>query len=71
MASTQMASPTELDDFRVDLGGLQQLTAAGADIEPEDTPSIPPADGGKAAWLFLAGSFCIEMLLWGTRTVLR
>ena len=25
----------------------------------------PQADGGKDAWLFLAGCFTIEMLLWG------
>lgn len=27
--------------------------------------SLPMADGGKDAWLFLAGSFCIEALTWG------
>ena len=26
---------------------------------------IPPADHGKAAWLFLAGCFFIEGLVWG------
>ena len=26
---------------------------------------LPPADGGRAAWLFLFGSFMIEMFLWG------
>jgi hypothetical protein len=26
---------------------------------------LPPADSGRAAWLFLFGSFMIEMLLWG------
>ena len=25
----------------------------------------PKADGGKEAWLFLAGCFCIEALTWG------
>lgn len=29
------------------------------------THSIPPPDHGKAAWLFLAGCFIIEGLVWG------
>lgn len=28
-------------------------------------PPLPPADRGKAAWLFLAGSFLVEALVWG------
>lgn len=28
--------------------------------------SLPKADGGKEAWLFLAGCFFIEGLVWGT-----
>ena len=31
-----------------------------------ETCSIKPADSGKDAWLFLAGSFILEALLWGT-----
>jgi len=27
--------------------------------------SLAPADGGWEAWLFLLGSFLIEMLIWG------
>lgn len=27
--------------------------------------SLPPADGGVRAWLFLAGCFFIEALVWG------
>ena len=27
--------------------------------------SLPPADGGKAAWLFLAACFVIEALVFG------
>lgn len=26
---------------------------------------LPRVDGGKDAWLFLAGCFCIEALVWG------
>lgn len=27
--------------------------------------SLPPADRGKDAWLFLAGCFMVEALIWG------
>ncbi|KAK2050658.1 major facilitator superfamily transporter [Colletotrichum somersetense] len=27
--------------------------------------SLPPVDGGKRAWLFLAACFAVEMLVWG------
>ncbi len=27
--------------------------------------SLPPADRGKAAWLFLAAGFVVEALVWG------
>jgi MFS family permease len=32
---------------------------------PRQEISLPRADGGKDAWLFLAGCFCIEALVWG------
>jgi hypothetical protein len=28
--------------------------------------SLPQADGGKDAWLFLAACFVVEALVWGT-----
>ncbi|KAK4189528.1 monocarboxylate transporter 10 [Podospora australis] len=30
-----------------------------------EMPSLPPVDGGKQAWLFLAAAFMIEALVWG------
>ena len=27
--------------------------------------SLPPADGGKQAWLFLTACFLVEALIWG------
>ena len=33
-----------------------------------ETSSLPPADGGWAAWLFLTGSFTIETLIWGSHS---
>jgi hypothetical protein len=48
-------------------------TAASSEFEladrGEDAPqhqvSLPPVDGGKDAWLFLAASFIVEALVWG------
>lgn len=35
-------------------------------IPPDsDQEALPPADGGKEAWLFLAACFIIEALIWG------
>ncbi|KIX98653.1 uncharacterized protein Z520_05954 [Fonsecaea multimorphosa CBS 102226] len=42
--------------------GNRQITD---EVEAHETTTLPPVDGGRAAWLFLSGSFCIEMLLWG------
>lgn len=33
-----------------------------------EMPSLPPVDGGKDAWLFLAACFMIEALVWGAWT---
>ena len=47
--------------------------AYGTDVIAAETPSqaplhefsLPPVDGGKDAWLFLAACFMIEGLVWG------
>jgi hypothetical protein len=40
---------------------------------PDDTheslSGLPPKDGGKAAWLFLAAAFVVELLTFGGRFV--
>ncbi len=66
MAPTNDISQMEL----VNVAGDLHRTAEEADVEPEETASLPPVDGGRAAWLFLAGSFFIEMLLWGMKLCL-
>jgi hypothetical protein len=35
-------------------------------FEIEQTP-LPPADGGKEAWLVLAGCTVIQLPVWGTQ----
>lgn len=34
-------------------------------MEEQEQVSLPRADGGREAWLFLAGCFCIEALTFG------
>jgi hypothetical protein len=51
---------------------LGHNNTAGTDVV-QDSPgqtshhefSLPPADGGKAAWLFLAAGFVVEAFVWG------
>lgn len=31
----------------------------------QDVEALPPVDGGKDAWLVLAGCFVLEALVWG------
>ena len=38
---------------------------ASNESTPRQEFSLPPVDGGKDAWLFLAGCFMIEALVWG------
>lgn len=37
------------------------------DVTPSEIeqPSLPPADGGKAAWLLLASCCLIQLPVWG------
>ena len=44
---------------------LQSLHRGVEDNAEHVGASLPPADTGKAAWLFLAGSFILEALVWG------
>ncbi|KAI0976265.1 MFS general substrate transporter [Xylaria arbuscula] len=45
------------------VGSLEQ----GVDDNSQGNPefSLPPADGGKEAWLFLAACFVVDALVWG------
>lgn len=33
--------------------------------DPDHEFSLPPVDGGKQAWCFLAAAFCVDALIWG------
>ncbi|KAF1969355.1 MFS general substrate transporter [Bimuria novae-zelandiae CBS 107.79] len=49
---------------------MADTTPASSEFELEDRgerspQQLPPVDGGKDAWLFLAASFVVEALVWG------
>ena len=46
------------------LHGVQSRHSHPHELQNEHV-SPPKADGGRDAWLFLAGCFCIEALTWG------
>ena len=52
--STNIREP----DFEAD-GQESQTATRGQEF------SLPEADGGKEAWLFLAGCFMVEAMVWG------
>ncbi|KAK3990546.1 monocarboxylate transporter 10 [Cladorrhinum sp. PSN332] len=61
-----------LSPIPIELESLESLPPSPSP-SPEDgiintgheLPSLPPVDGGKEAWLFLAACFMIEALVWG------
>lgn len=50
-----------------DLHQLQDVEGVGEEqqVVPGGQTSVPRPDGGKHAWLFLAGCFVFEALIWG------
>ncbi|KAI0528005.1 MFS general substrate transporter [Xylaria bambusicola] len=53
----------ELELIRSQVGSPEQGTTDNLDGNAEF--SLPPVDGGKEAWLFLAASFVVDALIWG------
>ncbi|KAF6817192.1 major facilitator superfamily transporter [Colletotrichum sojae] len=61
------------DPYSAETSGEPGPVAVGDDGSPvhdshrssQEFSSLPPVDGGKQAWLFLAACFAIEMLVWG------
>ncbi len=61
----EATSPTtfELDD--VTRTGVAYNNEAGDTESTSNAQSLPPADGGRAAWRLLLAAFVFEALLWG------
>ncbi len=62
LATISAADPS---DQRVEQGeGDSRITPAQFE-DGQHGFSLPRVDGGKDAWLFLAGCFTVEALVWG------
>ena len=68
MASTTTLEVHELSSVHLPPAGLRSPTADDSSVEApggRQEFSLPPADGGKDAWFFLAAAFLMEGLIWG------
>ncbi|KAK0255119.1 hypothetical protein LTR29_010725 [Friedmanniomyces endolithicus] len=50
------------NEVAIELPSLQHLSL---EEEARDVATLPPVDGGRDAWLALAGAFTLEALVWG------
>jgi len=57
------SDPTSNGDGPIELRAVDDIHGM-ADQHTQEF-SLPPADGGKAAWLFLLTCFFVECLVWG------
>jgi hypothetical protein len=60
-----MAVPKDQKPATTDAEMAEKVTSS-----TESGSSLPPLDGGLQAWLFLAGCYMIELLVFGTSRVL-
>lgn len=44
---------------------LDEMHPRPAEVPEIEQPALPPADGGKAAWLMLASCCFIQLPVWG------
>ena len=58
---------SKVEDSRSNSNDILPSVPNAASVEegPLQEFSLPPLDGGKDAWLFLAASFMMEALVWG------
>ena len=62
----KMQNEVEAKPMDMNLNEIQPyINEEIANEEHEEQENVPPADGGKGAWLFLAGCFVFEALVWG------
>lgn len=74
MASTDEIGLIDLDraqasGYDVSRSGNVSRRIADSQEHEAREEHLPRPDGGTRAWLFLAGSFMIEALIWGKRCI--
>lgn len=63
-----MSSVAETHSIKEEGISLRQLTQTNPDNsqdEARDGSALPPVDGGRQAWLFLAAATMLEASIWG------
>ena len=66
------SSSSSIDDVEpekttiVHIDVLPDGDVKSASASDDELTTLPPADRGKGAWMFLAGCFVFEALVWGT-----
>lgn len=63
-SSTDYSKNEKVIVEQIDTLPSQDIEPANVD-EDEQPTGVPPADGGRGAWMFLAGCFVFEALVWG------
>jgi hypothetical protein len=56
---------SEQDRAAAEQQATDEHSSGYTNIDEEKGNTIPRADGGRDAWLFLAGCFVFEALIWG------
>jgi predicted MFS family arabinose efflux permease len=71
-ANTTLTNPVSSETPHLELAPLPSagqhfeiLNAVDATVFSDQTPTLPPVDGGFAAWRLLVAAFVFEALLWG------
>ena len=80
-AEIELATPPRFQPDEINRSGESSATSvrkAASDPEASteqlalerEATSLPPMDGGKDAWLFLAATFVVEAFVWGMHTAM-
>jgi hypothetical protein len=70
-SSDESSSAQKKEDISIEPAGLEAGKTTDTDVETgegNEHSDLPRADGGRKAWLFLAGCFVFEALVWGKST---
>jgi hypothetical protein len=57
--------PVRASGSNLQTESLEELNASNHEPADVNLISLPRADGGKDAWMFLASCFVLEMIIWG------
>ena len=67
-SATELGTPSTANCSTADLDHTRLEDAIDSPTQwpyRAEFPQLPPVDGGKDAWLFLAACFVLEVFVWG------